>query len=151
MASNQTENYGLNQWLATDQVVHPDFNADNAKIDAALAGKVDQTDVDELAETVPKLVAGSYTGDGAATQTITLGFTPKVVLVFSRRGYTTAPGLSNILRYYGGLAVTDGPAISGRSITVVAIQTNGFQVTEDADNYVEANETDEQYYYLALG
>ena len=36
MASNQTANYGLNQWEATDQVVRADFNADNAKIDAAL-------------------------------------------------------------------------------------------------------------------
>ena len=37
MAANQTENYGLNQWLATDQVVRTDFNADNAKIEAALS------------------------------------------------------------------------------------------------------------------
>ena len=36
MASNQTENYGLNQWEATDQVLRTDFNTDNAKIDAAL-------------------------------------------------------------------------------------------------------------------
>ena len=38
MASNQTSNYGLNQWEATDQVLRTDFNADNSKIDAALKG-----------------------------------------------------------------------------------------------------------------
>ena len=36
MATNHTTNYQLNQWLSTDQVLRADFNADNAKIDAAL-------------------------------------------------------------------------------------------------------------------
>ena len=38
MSSQKTEHYELNQWLATDQVLRTDFNADNAKIDAALNG-----------------------------------------------------------------------------------------------------------------
>ena len=42
MASNQTSNYGLNQWEATDQVLRTEFNADNAKIDAALKGLADK-------------------------------------------------------------------------------------------------------------
>ena len=33
---NYTENYQLNQWDAGDRVLREDFNADNAKIDAAL-------------------------------------------------------------------------------------------------------------------
>lgn len=37
MASNYTTNYNLCQWQPTDQVQRTDFNADNAKIDAALA------------------------------------------------------------------------------------------------------------------
>lgn len=36
MASNYTENYGLCQWEATDQVLRTEFNEDNAKVDAAL-------------------------------------------------------------------------------------------------------------------
>ena len=36
MATNHTTNYELSQWLSTDQVLRTDFNADNAKIDAAL-------------------------------------------------------------------------------------------------------------------
>ena len=35
---NHTPNYQLNQWEADDRVQRVDFNADNAKIDAALAG-----------------------------------------------------------------------------------------------------------------
>ena len=34
---NQTTNYQLSQWEATDRILMSDFNADNAKIDAALA------------------------------------------------------------------------------------------------------------------
>ena len=36
MATNHTTNYQLNQWKATDQVLHTDFNQDNLKIDVAL-------------------------------------------------------------------------------------------------------------------
>lgn len=38
MPTNHTTNYQLNQWVKSDQVKMEDFNADNAKIDAALAG-----------------------------------------------------------------------------------------------------------------
>ena len=52
MATNQTTNYQLNQWEPTDQVLRTDFNADNAKIDAALAGpnaaKTDREDLTAL-------------------------------------------------------------------------------------------------------
>lgn len=36
MASNYTSNYGLCQWELEDKVLRSEFNADNAKIDAAL-------------------------------------------------------------------------------------------------------------------
>ncbi|NBI11727.1 hypothetical protein D1641_17310 [Colidextribacter sp. OB.20] len=35
---NATTNYQLNQWEASDRVLRTDFNADNAKIEAALSG-----------------------------------------------------------------------------------------------------------------
>ena len=59
MATNQTTNYQLNQWEPTDQVLRTDFNADNAKLDAALADltedvseKASQTALDALSSTV---------------------------------------------------------------------------------------------------
>ena len=36
MPSNQTAHYALSQWVKSDQVRMEDFNADNAKLDAAL-------------------------------------------------------------------------------------------------------------------
>ena len=55
MSTNHTTNYDLCQWEATDQVLHTDFNEDNAKIDAALntlsgqvAGKAESSTVSAL-------------------------------------------------------------------------------------------------------
>ena len=117
MASNHTEHFSLNQWLPDDQVKRTDFNEDNAKLDAALndlsgglAEKADQTALDALAAevakkattaaleavraAVPKLVVGSYTGNGSCGQshprtldfTATLGRPPKFVVVRSKDG-----------------------------------------------------------------
>ena len=42
MSTNHTTNYNLNQWEATDKVLRTEFNADNAKIDAALKSHDDE-------------------------------------------------------------------------------------------------------------
>ena len=42
MASNYTENYGLCQWEATDQVMRKEFNKDNIKIDETLKALTDR-------------------------------------------------------------------------------------------------------------
>ena len=58
----KTTNYQLNQWAKSDRVMMDDFNADNAKIDAALkanadaaqalqSGKADAQTVSALAKT----------------------------------------------------------------------------------------------------
>lgn len=55
----QTEHYGLNQWELTDQIKMADFNADNAKIAAALAGKMGKLE--------PSYIFPSDTGFSRAT------------------------------------------------------------------------------------
>ena len=80
MATNQTTNYQLNQWEPTDQVLHTDFNADNAKVDAALAG---------LASAVAlcgncKIEYGSYVGTGTYIgRSLTFSGIPLIVLIRS--------------------------------------------------------------------
>ena len=69
MSSQKTEHYELNQWLATDQVLRTDFNADNAKIDAALAEKAQAADVSALTETVDSLTTRTK-----ALETAAVGF-----------------------------------------------------------------------------
>ena len=106
MATTHTRHYDSNQWQATDQVLRTDFNADNAKIDAALAGKAEtetvsalqaavagkaeQADLSALEAQVAQVnsmgiakAEGTYTGDGGTQQAITTGFRPALVILFN--------------------------------------------------------------------
>lgn len=49
MASNYTENFGLCQWEATDQVLRTDFNKDNVKIDDALKSSAQALEAEKTA------------------------------------------------------------------------------------------------------
>ena len=66
---NKTPNYQLNQWEAADKVQRTDFNADNAKIDAAIKAEADARTA--LAGQVAKcgncrIWSTSYVGNGIA-------------------------------------------------------------------------------------
>ena len=65
---NQTTNYSLPQWEASDRVTRGDMNDAMSAIDTALAVKCE-------------IVFGKYTGNGSYPRTIELGFTPKAVLL----------------------------------------------------------------------
>ena len=170
MATNQTANYQLNQWEPTDQVLRTDFNADNAKLDAALAekaevetvsalqtavaAKAEQTALAALAARVtalearPYIVTGTYTGDGTASQFIFLGFTPKALLVV---GAWSAMSRDN--SYYGGLALEGNPAgVRDGNETVVNILDGGFMVyyAVGGSDYIASNEPMRRYYYLGV-
>ena len=130
MASNQTPNYGLSQWKRTDQVRMEDFNADNAKIDAAIQavdrrveGKADVSAVDRLNQTVSQQVGAlagkgncqistiSYVGNGRFGQNApcSLSFPklPKLVLVFASNGYPLFQ-----------MPPSTSAAVDGRGVTV---------------------------------
>lgn len=73
---NKTQNYQLNQYLPQDNFLRTDFNGDNAKIDAALAG---------LNASKAEVFFGTYAGNDSTSsgvaQHIELGFSPKAILV----------------------------------------------------------------------
>ena len=155
MASGQTTNLALNQWGASDRVTRADFNGDNSKIDAAVgalrtADTTMQGSISALQGSVSALqtavagkcsvIVGTYTGDGAAERTISLGVTPKAVLVFSQFGYTYVNAA------WGGLAVTGSPVANG--LSVVEITTGGFLVYNR--NPGRSNIADQKYNYLAF-
>lgn len=56
-STNKTSALGLSQWVLSDAFLMEDFNADNAKIDAAVAG-VDQKINNGLASAAQNLSAG---------------------------------------------------------------------------------------------
>ena len=165
MPTNYTPNYQLNQWEPEDKVVRTDFNEDNAKIDAALAGKAEASTLEALSKTVAgkadtseitrleqsvaartTLVAGFYTGDGQESRIINLGFTPRALLVMTASGMTAS---STSVYYYGGLALPDHPVITD-SKSVVTIVENGFQTYYNSNSHILTNYKNIEYRYLAL-
>lgn len=87
MPSSQTPNYGLSQWVRSDKVLMEDFNADNAKIDAALkAGTDSRASLGAILAQKGncQIVYGSYIGSGMAGEShpTTLTFDGKPVAVF---------------------------------------------------------------------
>ena len=164
MSTNHTPNFNLCQWEATDKVLRTDFNQDNQKIDAALsahdtalAGKVSSGELAALAQRTtalasrPALVTGTYTGDGTASRTISLGFTPKAVLVMPATGHMSDAYLGY---RYGGLALDQSPVTTSWSSEagdpVLNITEGGFQVYYDHSEDIFSNQEDTLYHYIAL-
>ena len=55
MPTNHTKKYDLNLWETEDAVLRTDFNADNEKIDTALAAKAEAAELTSLKQTVSSL------------------------------------------------------------------------------------------------
>ncbi len=95
-----TQHYQLNQWAADDQVLRTDFNADNAKIDAAL-GAVKGCNC--------RLYVETYTGTGENGPVVhTFPYRPMAVMilradggtwVFGARGGDCVSGRASINNY----------------------------------------------------
>ena len=126
---------------------------------AALNTKAGSDQLTAVAQTVPKVAVGSYVGDGAASKSIALPFTPKAVYACPVHGGTLwiPEGSGNGTTYtYGGLAVTGQNAMTWRGgHDVVAIQTGGFTVYysyySNEFMYAAANMSGQTYVYVAIG
>ena len=174
MATNQTANYDLNQWLSTDQVQRTDFNADNAKLDAALAGKAEaetvsalqtavaakaeQTAVDALSAQVaalPRIAAGTYVGTGTSDSsgpcrldfTDSLGRPPQLVVVRPQAGM--GDGLVLLQGMTESMDALSGNYGSGSNNTV---SWSGASVSWYAEFAAsQFNAEGETYRYFAIG
>lgn len=87
------------------------------------------------------IVAGAYTGDGAASRFINVGFSPAVVMVVQ------GGGLSTSIKY-GGFALPGIPVMLLENPTI-KIEGTGFLVSTKYHG-PESNTTDWEYQYLAL-
>lgn len=124
--ANKTSNLGLCAWLGTDKPSRIDFVEDNEKIDTAINDHVSDTSVHLSTSDRQKLtepyVTKYYSGDGASSRTIAIGFSPKVVFVFKKNSGTVTLSGSNLLINTGMSIVsngsTGGVSISGTNIIV---------------------------------
>ena len=113
MSTNYTENFDLCQWEPTDPVLRTDFNADNAKIDAAL-GLVKGCNC--------HLYVKTYTGIGGNGPVVhTFPYRPMAVMifgstggtwVFSVRGAATISGHSAVNTYLATAITWDTRSVS---------------------------------------
>ena len=82
MAANYTEHYQLNQWEPEDKVLRTDFNADNLKIDGALAAQ---------AEEIAALAGGvAAKAEQSALVELTGRATPQVIKTVTQSADSTA-------------------------------------------------------------
>jgi len=155
MSTNYTKNYNLCQWEPSDKVLREDFNADNAKLDAALAKietKADAAKTQAQAITnaaytktgYTPFVVGYYSGNNAESREINLGFKPKAVLVFMANGTMNSGVHNGDIMIYGGLATEHYSCGSGIYVT-----DRGFRVGERASAY-HTNVSGYSYSYIAF-
>ena len=149
MASNQTANYRLSQWEAEDAVRRVDFNADNAKIDAALkavdqrvdgltqavAGKASQSALSSEASTRSAAVAAlnaavarrgncqietsAYTGNGEQFRTLSFPAVPKLIILIANQRLALITQDNSVNFYIN----------NGLSFNTVITSWNGSQLT----------------------
>ena len=147
-----TTNYNLNQWEASDRVTRADFNADNAKIDAALAA---------AASGGAKIAAGTYTGTGTYgvgnPNSLTFDFEPKLVIILvPPQSYTIRTNLLAIWirgQTYGSRDFYESAEyLSCLSLT---LRWSGNSVSWYAEGSASAsaqlNASGTTYYYVVIG
>ena len=135
MSTNYTENFDLCQWEPTDPVQRVEFNADNAKLDAALAVLSESRNC--------QIYTTTYTGTGSGGRTLT--FPRKPILVFVMGGIVTfmaaMQGASYIYLRYGISVSKSSATWSGNTLS--------WSQSESSPE-LSANIAGETYYVVAL-
>ena len=142
MFLNQTANYGLSQWEATDRILMEDFNSDNSKIDAALKENADNIAALETAVAEKgncQIWTTSYVGSGGVGEnsrnSLTFPKPPLLVIItgglenswgdiaqktaiFTRDGHVFVPMVSSSLTWPAAWSA------DGKSVTWYAVNSD---------------------------
>lgn len=168
MPTNHTSNYNLNQWEPTDQVRRVDFNADNAKIDSAIASvdakaealsasKAEASALEALAQKVTAqgttltnhaasitklgncaIQVQSYAGNG---QNGSLTFKHRVLALFISGNYSQFTAISGS---------SYGLGQSGTSASAATVKWQGNTVTWSGDSNIAPLCYEFGQYYMAV-
>ena len=138
----KTENYQLNQWDKTDRIQMEDFNADNAKIDAALSVVAKQAAMVSKCGNC-QIYYGSYVGKGTGTNTLTFPKKPLFITIMGTNMWlVTVQGAPVSISKNAGTGSGKSYATwSGNSVSL-----------EDGSGYSNypCNNEGETYYVVAL-
>lgn len=150
--SEYTPNLQLSKWTENDRPKRADFVSDNNIIDTQLGGHLANSAIHVTAEEKEKISAPAvpviYAGSGESTRTITLGFQPKLVLVYKR-------GVPPVTYSGGAIVVNAAVGYYGYGTEAgLTVNTSGVVVTQasEASNGVRMNlnESGAQYTVVAF-
>ena len=137
MSTNKTQNYNLHSWLPADDFLRTEINENFTKLDTALS-----TGLAALTNRMDKrILFGWYSGSGSSERTISLGVTPRAVLLATEEGFIS----SNLC--FGGLALT-GKSVLRSSTPCLTIVEGGFQVSKNSIS--STNNSLHEFYYIAF-
>ena len=126
---NYTQKYQLCQWEETDRILRTDFNADNAKLEAALAARPCQ------------FYTSSYVGAGAKSRTLAFPKKPMFVVVMgSACCFFTVYEAGDVCAVKG----------SGRDNQMLNCTWSGYAFTWNGDNDLYLDFPLHNYLVLAL-
>lgn len=141
---------GFQMWFTADGsgIYRRSTDGDWEKTDAELEDRVEAL---ETAGTLKsEVVFGTYTGDGTASRTINLGFTPVAVIVYTNKGQQFWGQQTQ--HAMGGLALYGFPCQLGdEARPVIEITDGGFKVFlgSSGSPYIQTNNTVDTYYFIA--
>lgn len=153
-STHKTPFLNLNRWLGSDKPKREDFCGDNEKIDAAVKAHTDDmgthvSAAERAAWQGSIFAVGSYTGDFTETRTISLGYKPRAVIVFTASRplveYKKAPDTCNIYSaVYTAAGATQGISAAAAGFTVECGQTSVMGGNTNA-----LNQMGKTYIYIA--
>ena len=125
VSQNQTERYGLHLWEPEDNFLREEFNENFAALDKVLGAK-------------SEVVFGSYTGTGTANRVISLGFTPRCVILVNKWWQLFSANNPNDVG--GGIFFPE------TDIPNFKIVPGGFRVSNEETHGGSTNSTSVHYY-----
>lgn len=152
-STNKTAFLGLNQWLGTDKPKREDFNNDNLNIENSVKNHIHNQETHVSADNRKQWndctpVIGQYMGDNAASRTISLGFAPRMVLLFSAdRGLVDYNSSGSTTNLYSAIYTA-----AGSSLGIQASPT-GFTVINSSTSMagvptIRLNQSTKAYIYI---
>ena len=154
-STNKTTHLNLSQWVSEDCPKMDDFNQDNQKVDSAIYQHTSNQSVHLTQQQAQWLeapfVVGSYQGNGSIRQAISLGKTPRFVVVSIMNGapYEYDPNAQYAIQRFAMLFDT-------ASSNGIEAEENGFAVYQSlgapsvGGTFVALNQSGYTYWYMAL-
>lgn len=134
----------------TAHITNTERNEWNNKLDTdnIVAGDNITTSVSDnnitISANITNYVTGSYTGDGNGTNYISLGFSPKCVIIEHRYGTRAADSDNNVKGERGGMILPNKPLFRTYEQYNAEISGTGFRIS------LSCNVSGEVYYYIAF-